>query len=169
LKHDLVTCPEEECENRRNSDIDPQVDDEFDNTFHHSDMNGDTEIEISVVQHEDENHGQNTRDEFDALEMDGVEAPIHEGYLLKQAQHGMKRWRKRWVVVEASSLTYYNSPKQLAIIREQNDEGIVKSKLMENQIKLADCKIRKVIATKSSINISSPNIFFNRNLSADLM
>lgn len=39
-----------------------------------------------------------------------VFAPAHEGWLIKRGSHGLKLWRRRWVVMANQTLYYYAGP-----------------------------------------------------------
>ncbi|OQS00302.1 kinase [Thraustotheca clavata] len=77
-------------------------------------------------------------EEFEAEE-EIDEPPAHSGVLLKRAQHGLRRWRQRYVVIQDSFLTYFPSQKvyeKLMIV----DSFVADS---DRTIALADCKLKK--------------------------
>lgn len=39
-----------------------------------------------------------------------VFAPAHEGWLIKRGSHGLRLWRRRWVVMAKQTLWYYAGP-----------------------------------------------------------
>ncbi|OQS00729.1 protein kinase [Achlya hypogyna] len=70
---------------------------------------------------------------------DGEDAPAHMGALLKRAQHGLRRWRQRWVVIDNSTLTYYASQKAY----EKARDGVAIVAAADHVLRLADCKLKK--------------------------